>query len=77
MRKYNTKFESLRNNIQCTLEVTNTILGKSKKSSNDISIQFGDSLITNEFDISNLFNAFFFQVATELQPKFPQSGNPL
>ena len=53
------KFEYLKNNIRSTWKLTNTILGESKKSSTNISIQPCDSLITNESDVSNLFNTYF------------------
>ena len=67
----------MRSNIRSTWKLTNTILGKSKKSSTNTSIQLGDSLITNESDVSKLFNTYFSQVGIELQQKIPQSGNPL
>ena len=71
------KFEYMRNNIRSTWKLTNTILGKSKKSCTNISIKFGHVLINNESDVSKLFNTYFSQVRIELQQKFPQSGNPL
>ena len=70
-------FDYLRNSSRSTWKLINTILGKSKKSSTNISMQFGDSHITNKSDVSKLSNTYFSQVGFELQQKNPQSGNPL
>ena len=51
--------------------------GQIKNSSTNISLKLGDSLMTDESDVSKMYNAYFSQVRIELQQKIPQSGNPL
>ena len=59
------KIESLSNNIKSTWKLSITILGKSQKSNIKISIQFGESLIRNESDVSHPSNSFrFFDSST-------------
>ena len=42
-------------------------MGKDKTASTNISIHFGDCIITNESDVSDLFNIYFSQKGIQLQ----------
>jgi len=45
-----------------------------RKANSDLSIQDGDSLITNSEQTANLFNTYFSQVGIELSDKIPQQN---
>ena len=68
------QFESIKNNIKSTLELTNCIMGRVRKTNRDLSFQDDNSLITNFTQISNLFNSDFSQVGIKLSNELPHQN---
>ena len=51
--------------------LTNSIPGKSKKNSHDLSINQNDALVADDLQLANLFNNYYSQVGSELRQQIP------
>ena len=65
-RYFRQKFQTHRGDSTKTWKLTNNILGNSKKSSNSLTLAHGNSFITDETEIANLFNNYFINIGNNL-----------
>ena len=60
------KIQAYKNIIHSTLKLANSILGKLKKNSHDLSIHQNHTLITDNLQLANLFSSYFSQIGSKL-----------
>ena len=65
-RYFRQKFQTHRGDSTKTWRSSNNILGNSKKSSNSLTLAHGNSFITDETEIANLFNNYFINIGNNL-----------
>ena len=60
------KFQPYNTSTRSTSKLTNSIHAKSKKNSHDLSINQTDTFITDDLQLANIFNNYFYKIGSEL-----------
>ena len=75
---YHNVFSNFKSNIKKTWETLNKLTGKNSNKTTINNIIYNDKILNNPVDISEAFNTFFTNVATNLESKLPApQTNPL